>query len=137
MKRPFGLIIVLIVVLAIPATSFAFYQLGEINEYVSYDRFHVTAQYYDKNLTSHFHPMLQGRLINETNEKVYVIVHLYFCDIFNKRYNSVTLSKSLYPDEKYEFNKGLDGYEYETTRNAHHIEFQVETLIVGGKNMLR
>jgi len=134
MKRQLCIRFALIILFTLPAPSFAFYQLGEINEYLSYDHFKVITRWDDASV---YHPRLKGRLINETNDNVYVVVHIYFCDIFKQRHNSVTISKSLRAKEKAEFDKFLDGSEYERTRDAHHIEFQFGSLIVGGKNMLK
>jgi len=79
---------------ALPANSSAFYQIGDINEYLSYDRFKVITRWEDQNI---YHPKLQGRLINKTNERISLVVNIYFCDVHNKRYNSAIITMSLNP----------------------------------------
>lgn len=78
--------------------------------------------------------MTTPRLINETNEEVYVYVHIYFCDIFRVRHNQFTLGLSMRPKEKVEFKQYLQRSESEHTENAYHLEFDFIQLIVGGKN---
>lgn len=133
MKRQVASTLVFVFVLTLPATSFAFYILGGINEYLSYDRLKVITPE-DENI---FHPKVKGRLINETNEEVYVLVHLYFCDIFNTRHNQATIGISMQPKEKVEFDNYLKGSEWVRTRTAHHVEFKIERLIVGGKYLVK
>lgn len=132
MKRRLTIIFVLIVILAIPATSFSFFELGKINQYISYDRFKVISPSYKRNI---YHPILKGRLINETNEEVHVFVHIYFCDIFRERHNKVTLSISMQPKEKFEFKRYLQNSELERAKYAHHLEFQIDKLWVGRRNI--
>lgn len=134
MKKQLVIALVLIVSLALPAATLAFYQLGEINEYISYDRFKIITPLDDKNV---YHPRLHGRFINETDEPVNFFVNIYFCDIFKQHHNSVTVSMSLGPKGKSEFEAPLNGPEYERSRDAHHIEFRFVNLVVGGKNKLK
>lgn len=123
-----------IVLLTYPTASFAFYALGDINQYLSYDRLKVITPIDEK---YNFHPRVQGRLINKTNKQVYVSVHLYFCDIFNQRHNQASLNISMRPEEKVEFDKYLKGSEWERTRTAHHVEFEIVKLIVDGRSITK
>lgn len=132
MKRQLAPIFVFIVILVLPTNSYAFYTLDEINEYLSYDRLKIITPSDAKNV---YHPIVEGRLINETNEEVYVHVHIYFCDIFKVRLNQVTLSISMRQKEKVEFKQYLKSSEYERARNAHHLEFEIVDLRVGGKKI--
>ncbi|HNY66616.1 MAG TPA: hypothetical protein PKM41_14365 [Deltaproteobacteria bacterium] len=132
MKGQLATILVFIVFLAIPANSHAFYSLDEINEYLSYDRLKVVSVLDNKYA---YHPWVEGRLINETNEAVYVSVRIYFCDVFRVKLNQITLSISMKPKEKVEFKQYLHKSEYESTRNAHHLEFEFIDLRVGGKRI--
>jgi len=134
MRGNLAAIFVLIILSAIPANSYAFYSLDEINEYLSYDRLKVITPLDDKNV---YHPMAEGRLINNTSEKVYVYVHIYFCDVFKVRLNQITLGISMQPNAKVEFRQYLQKSEYELTRNAHHLEFEITDLRVGSKNIGR
>lgn len=129
MKKQLAMMLVLIFVLTFPASSFAFYILGDINEYLSYDRLYVISLQ-DEIV---FHPRVEGRLINRTDKKVYVVLQLNFCDIFNQRHNRATISISMQPNEKVVFKQGLEGSEWERTRVAHHVDFQIERLIVDGR----
>ncbi|GEM_PF-1561744 len=132
MKRHLAPILAFIFVLGFPVNSDAFYSLDEINEYLSYDRLIVITQLNGNNL---YHPIVEGRLINETNEKVYVKVNIYFCDIFRVRHNQFTLSILMEPNDKVEFKKYLERKEIEHTKNAHHLEFDIIDLRVGGKKI--
>jgi hypothetical protein len=130
----FAIILATLFFLTYPTASFAFYALGDINQYLSYDRLKVITPIDEK---YNFHPRVQGRLINKTNKQVYVSVHLYFCDIFNQRHNQASLNISMRPEEKVEFDKYLKGSEWERTRTAHHVEFEIVKLIVGSRNITK
>jgi len=121
-------------ILTYPSSSFSFYVLGDINQYLSYDRLKVITPIEEK---YNFHPRVQGRLINKTKKRVYVSVHLYFCDIYSQRHNQATLNISMRPEEKVEFETRLRGSEWERTRTAHHVEFEIVRLIVDGKSMVK
>ncbi|HOG69053.1 MAG TPA: hypothetical protein PK366_06730 [Fibrobacteraceae bacterium] len=132
MKRYLAPILAFVVVLGLPTNSDAFFSLDEINEYLSYDRLKVVTPLNNKNI---YHPYVEGRIINETNETVYVNVRIYFCDIFRVRHNQFTLRVSMKPKVKIEFKKYLSGEGIENTINAHHLEFDIVDLRVGGKKV--
>ena len=131
MKRQIAILLIFIFMSTFPVISFAFYSRGDINQYLSYDRLEImTPQEYKI-----YHPRVKGRLINETNKQVYVYVDLYFCDISNKRYNQATISMTMDPKEKSAFENTLLASEWKYSKNAHHVEFKIKRLIVGGKNI--
>lgn len=132
--RGSAILVTALLVLVHPTASFAFYEHGDINEYLFYDRLKVITPIEEKNT---YHPKVRGRLINKTDERVQVSLRLYFYDIFNQCHNHATLSLSMQPKEKVEFEQYLNGSEWERTRSAHHIEFEILNLIVGGRNMTK
>jgi len=131
MKRQIVSVLAIIFMLSVPILSFAFFSRGDINQYLSFDRLEImTPREYNI-----FHPRVKGRLINETNKQVYVVVDLYFCDIFNKRYNQTTISATINQKEKLEFEQILEESEWEYSKNAHHVDFVIKRLIVGCKRI--